>query len=135
MEDYLESIHLLISKKGYARPVDIASDLNLAPSSVTRMLQKLDEYGYVNYEKYRGIVLTSKGKKIAQAMVAKHQTLEEFLKIIGVDEEMIDQEIEQFKYHFSKQTSFCILYLVNFLKEHPEVLDAYIRYRNRDVKE
>nr|WP_240702956.1 hypothetical protein [Cohnella luojiensis] len=35
------------------------------------MLQKLDEYGYVVYEKYRGIVLTAKGKKIAQAKANK----------------------------------------------------------------
>ncbi len=71
MEDYLEKIHLLIVKKGYARPIDIASELNLAPSSVTRMLQKLDEYGYVVYEKYRGIVLTATGKHIALAKAKK----------------------------------------------------------------
>src|SRR5215213_11287609 len=67
-EDYLERIHELIQEKGYARVVDIASSLDLKLASVTSMVQKLDQLGYVNYEKYRGLVLTEKGKAIATAI-------------------------------------------------------------------
>src|SRR5689334_24070486 len=64
-EDYLERIHELIEEKGYARVVDIASSLEVKQASVTSMVQKLGDLGYLNYEKYRGLVLTEKGKKIA----------------------------------------------------------------------
>ena len=57
-EDYLERIHELIEEKGYARVVDIASSLAVRQASVTSMVQKLDELGYLNYEKYRGLILT-----------------------------------------------------------------------------
>ena len=52
-EDYLECIHELIKSKGYARAVEIADELDVRPSSVTKMIQRLDEQGYLLYEKYR----------------------------------------------------------------------------------
>ena len=64
-EDYLERIHELIQEKGYARVVDIASSLEVKQASVTSMVQKLGELGYLNYVKYRGLILTEKGKAVA----------------------------------------------------------------------
>src|SRR6266513_2499442 len=64
-EDYLERIHELIDKKGYARVVDIASSLKVKQASVTSMVQKLAEAGYLNYEKYRGLILTDQGRDVA----------------------------------------------------------------------
>ncbi len=64
MEDYIEQIYILIETKGYARVSDMAEELDVHPSSVTKMIQKLDKSEYVNYEKYRGFVLTSKGKEM-----------------------------------------------------------------------
>src|SRR6266446_9191340 len=46
-EDYLERIHELIEEKGYARVVDIASSLKVKQASVTSMVQKLGEAGYL----------------------------------------------------------------------------------------
>ena len=43
---------------------EIAEALSVHPSSVTKMVQKLDKDEYLIYEKYRGLVLTSKGKKL-----------------------------------------------------------------------
>lgn len=63
MEDYIEQIYILIEEKGYARVSDIAENLQVHPSSVTKMVQKLDRDHYLNYEKYRGLILTAKGKK------------------------------------------------------------------------
>src|ERR1043166_1007872 len=64
-EDYLERIHELIQEKGYARVVDIASSLKVRQASVTAMVQKLGESGYLKYEKYRGLILTDKGRDVA----------------------------------------------------------------------
>ena len=48
MEDYLEVIYELVQQKGYATTVDISSYLNVSSPSVTKMMQKLDETGYLN---------------------------------------------------------------------------------------
>lgn len=79
-EDYLERIHELIQEKGYARVVDIASSLKVKQASVTSMVQKLAELGYLNYEKYRGLILTEKGRAVACGIKKRHQTLARFFR-------------------------------------------------------
>ena len=92
---------MLIEEKGYARVSDIAEALAVHPSSVTKMVQKLDKDEYLIYEKYRGLVLTSKGKKIGKRLVYRHELLEQFLRIIGVDEEKIYNDVEGIEHHLS----------------------------------
>src|SRR5207237_8423620 len=77
-EDYLERIHELIEQKGYARVVDIASSLKVKQASVTSMVQKLAEAGYLEYEKYRGLILTDKGREVARKIQSRHATLSRF---------------------------------------------------------
>lgn len=101
MEDYIERIYNLIHTKGYARVSDIAEELLVHPSSVTKMVQKLDRDGYLDYEKYRGFVLTKRGSKIGKKLVDRHDLLEEFLEIIGVDEENIYEDVEGIEHHLS----------------------------------
>jgi len=42
--------------------------MNVSPPSVTKMLQKLDEKKYLEYEKYHGINLTNMGKQVADTI-------------------------------------------------------------------
>ncbi|MFT4414035.1 transcriptional regulator MntR [Fredinandcohnia humi] len=129
MEDYLEKIYLSIQQKGYARSVDIASSLNVLPSSVTKMMQKLDEEGFGIYEKYRGFVLTDKGNNIAKKLVEKHEMLEDFLKMIGVQNKNIYEEVEKLEHYISKETAFCLSTLLEFFEENASVKEEYIRFR------
>jgi len=101
MEDYIEQIYNLIQSKGYARVSDIAEELLVHPSSVTKMVQKLDKDNFVNYEKYRGFVLTEKGEKVGKKLVFRHELLEEFLEIIGVADENIYDDVEGIEHHLS----------------------------------
>lgn len=122
MEDYLERIYKLIDEKGYARVSDIAEGLEVHPSSVTKMIQKLDKDNYLIYERYRGLVLTSKGKKMGKRLVDRHQLLESFLKMIGVQEENIYKDVEGIEHHLSWDSITCIEVLVEFFRRHPERL-------------
>jgi Mn-dependent DtxR family transcriptional regulator len=120
MEDYLENIYKLINQKGYARVSDIAEALEVHPSSVTKMVQKLDRGKYLVYEKYRGLVLTPKGRKMGKRLVDRHQLLEEFLRIIGVSEELIYDDVEGIEHHLSWDSITCIEYLVQYFQQNPE---------------
>jgi Mn-dependent DtxR family transcriptional regulator len=124
MEDYLEKIYELIRGKGYARVSDIASELNLQPSSVTKMVQKLDEAGYLHYEKYRIITLTPEGEKLGKAMGQRHRMLEGFLRLLGVPEETIQTDVEGIEHHVSPATVKGLQELVGFFEDHPEYRDA-----------
>lgn len=121
MEDHIEQIYLLIENKGYARVSDIAEALSVLPSSVTKMVQKLDKDGYLIYEKYRGLTLTSKGQKLGKRLVQRHDLLEQFLRLIGVDEERIYDDVEGIEHHLSWNSIDRIADLVQLLEERPEL--------------
>ncbi|MDQ0257293.1 Mn-dependent DtxR family transcriptional regulator [Evansella vedderi] len=123
MEDYLERIYELIETKGYARVSDIANQLDVHPSSVTKMIQKLDESEYLVYEKYRGLILTAKGKKIGKKLVDRHALLEEFLSIIGVNKDNIYDDVEGIEHHLSWESITCIENLVQYFQEDPKRLE------------
>ncbi|HLS88675.1 MAG TPA: transcriptional regulator MntR [Sphingobacteriaceae bacterium] len=130
MEDYLETIYELIQDKGYARVTDIAMALDLQPSTVTRMIQRLDDQKFVIYERYRGLVLTDKGEAIGQAMRRRHRTLEVFLRLLGVDDEdVVQRDVEGIEHHVSMSTMDCIRSFVELAKEEPEWLERLTRYR------
>jgi Mn-dependent DtxR family transcriptional regulator len=122
MEDYLERIYKLIDEKGYARVSDIAEGLEVHPSSVTKMIQKLDKDNYLVYEKYRGLVLTSKGKKMGKRLVDRHALLEQFLTMIGVQGENIYKDVEGIEHHLSWDSITCIETLVEFFRREEKRL-------------
>ncbi len=128
-EDYLERIQELIQEKGYARMVDIASSLKVRQASVTSMVQKLGDLGYVNYVKYRGLVLTDKGRSVADKIQRRHETLTRFFSLIGLDSETQQEDIEGIEHHLSPDTVDSLADLAEFLEDNPEVLKRYLRKR------
>ncbi|MGE5674442.1 MAG: transcriptional regulator MntR [Mycobacterium leprae] len=129
MEDYLEKIYELIKEKGYARVSDIAMELNLQPSSVTKMVQKLAEAGYIHYERYRGLVLTPEGAQLGEAMKNRHAALEEFLRSIGVPDETVKRDVEGIEHHVSPVTLTALNDLTAFFQGHPECREALRQFR------
>ncbi|QOY36087.1 transcriptional regulator MntR [Anaerobacillus isosaccharinicus] len=132
MEDYLERIYLLIEDKGYARVSDIAEALEVHPSSVTKMVQKLDQTEYVIYEKYRGFILTPKGKKIGKRLVQRHELLEEFLRIIGVTNDKIYQDVEGIEHHLSWDAIDRIGDLVQYFEEDKSRIELLRQVQKRN---
>ncbi|MED5017546.1 transcriptional regulator MntR [Paenibacillus chibensis] len=133
MEDYLERIYKLIDEKGYARVSDIAEGLEVHPSSVTKMIQKLDKDEYLIYEKYRGLVLTSKGKKMGKRLVDRHKLLEEFLTMIGVSDEHIYTDVEGIEHHLSWDSITHIETLVEFFRRDEQRLQDLRNIHNELV--
>ena len=104
MEDYLEVMYELIQKKGYATTVDIANYLHVSSPSVTKMVKRLDKMGYLIYERYRGQQLTPEGIAVAKNIHKSHGLLVEFLKMIGIDEEIAKRDAEGIEHHLHPQT-------------------------------
>ncbi len=123
VEDYLEKIEQLIADKGYARVVDIAAGLKISQASVTAMVQRLDAEGFIKYEKYRGMVLTSSGLEVARRIAHRHQLLTDFLRVLGVsDEKIIYDDVEGMEHHISPETFQAIEALTRHLEKNPAVV-------------
>jgi Mn-dependent DtxR family transcriptional regulator len=124
-EDYLERIHELIQEKGYARVVDIASSLKVKQASVTSMVQKLAEAGYLKYEKYRGLILTAKGRDVARRIQNRHETLSRFFSLFGVDADTQREDIEGIEHHLSPETVEILAGLARFFELRPDLLRLF----------
>jgi Mn-dependent DtxR family transcriptional regulator len=120
MEDYLEVIYELIRQKGYATAIDISESLSVSSPSVTKMLKRLDENKYLRYEKYRGISLTGEGIAVAENIRQKHSLLAEFLKMIGVDENIANIDAEGIEHHIHSETLKKLEVFVNNVKNNFE---------------
>lgn len=124
-EDYLEMICMLIEEKGYATTIGIASHLHVKPPAVTAMMKRLDEDGFVAYEKYRGVKLTTKGERIAKFIIERHKTISKFLRMFGVHRETAQKDIEAIEHVIDEETMSCISRFLKFAEENPEWTEKY----------
>ena len=124
-EDYLEIIAELGELKGYATTLDISRFMNVSPPSVTKMLQKLDEKKYLEYEKYHGINLTNIGKQVADTIRRKHSTLLEFFEILNVGKEIASQDTEGLEHHLNAKTIRQLRKYITFLKSNPKIIKQF----------
>ena len=122
VEDYLERILELINSKGYARVVDIATSLKISQASVTNMVQRLDADGLLKYEKYRGLVLTTTGETLARNIARRHELLTDFLQLLGLDQRVIEHDVEGMEHHISPPTLRAIEALTAQLRRNPALL-------------
>jgi Mn-dependent DtxR family transcriptional regulator len=118
-EDYLERILELIKSKGYARVVDIAAAHNISQASVTNMVQRLDAEGLLKYEKYRGLILTAAGERVARSIAHRHKLLTDFLKLLGLSDRVIYHDVEGMEHHISPPTLRAIEALTAQLRRRP----------------
>ena len=78
-ENYLKVIYHLAEKTNNVQTNAIAEQIQTKPASVTDMIKKLADKGFVDYVKYQGVTLTEKGKQAAIDIVRKHRLWEVFL--------------------------------------------------------
>ncbi len=119
-ESYVETIYSLIEEHGYARVADIAETLKVKPPSVTNMLQKLDEQKFVNYTRYRGVVLTSKGRTLAETLEKRHQALKTFLIMLGISESTAEKDACEIEHKINRETVEKLAKFVGFVQSSPQ---------------
>lgn len=84
-EDYLKAM-LELSGKGDIRSIDIADALGVTKASVSCMMNRLKDEGYITKEKYGTVALTDKGFEVAANVRRRYGLLKTFLMtVLGVD--------------------------------------------------
>ncbi|MDR0912043.1 MAG: metal-dependent transcriptional regulator [Methanobrevibacter sp.] len=117
IEEYLEVLYKYGDKDNFVSTTKISQSLKIAPGSVTQMLKKLENKGYVFYEAYKGAKLSNKGFKIAKKITRKHRILEKFLSdVLNIKEENIHQQACDMEHSLSDEAERAICHLL----EHPD---------------
>ena len=78
-ENYLKSIYFLSQKNVTISITELSKQMNVSKPTANNMVKKMEEKGWLFYEKYKPIKITAKGKKIGALIVRKHRLAEMFL--------------------------------------------------------
>ena len=104
-EEYLEALYTLTQDGKVASTSEMSKRLKIAPASVTEMLKKLADSGYVNYSPYQGVTLTPKGFEMAEKMTRKHRLLERFLHdMLRIGNDKVHKEACAMEHALSDET-------------------------------
>lgn len=104
LEDYLETVYLLISEGKPAQVRDIAKSLGVTMPSVVKAIRELTKFGLVTHEPYQDIALTVKGRRLARMVLGRHELLRSFLMQLGVSERMADRDACTMEHILSAET-------------------------------
>jgi DtxR family Mn-dependent transcriptional regulator len=103
VEDYLKAIYRLSGGGAPVSTSDIAQLLDLSAASVSGMVRRLSEQGLVEHAPYRGVELTSDGRRIALRMLRRHRLIEAYLvELLGYSWDTVHDEAERLEHAVSE---------------------------------
>jgi DtxR family transcriptional regulator, Mn-dependent transcriptional regulator len=98
-ENYLKALFNLADEQGEISATDLGNILQVSTPTVNSMVRNLCKQGLVNYEKYKPISLTAKGKREAALVIRKHRLTEMFLvEKMGFGWEVVHEIAEQIEH-------------------------------------
>src|SRR5262245_57151252 len=101
-QDYLKAIHALNGTDRMISPVKIAERLQVRAPSVTGMLKRLADAGWIDYTPGTGARLTPAGVAEARRVIRRHRLVELFLtRVLGLDWSEVDAEAEALEHAIS----------------------------------
>jgi DtxR family Mn-dependent transcriptional regulator len=104
VQDYAKAIFTLESRDGAASTTGLAALLEVRPGSVSGMLRKLSALGLVEHERYRGVRLTERGKRVALEVIRHHRLVELFLvESLGMTWDEVHAEAEVLEHALSEE--------------------------------
>jgi Mn-dependent DtxR family transcriptional regulator len=123
-DEYLEAILILKRSRGEVRVKDLASLLGVKPPSVVEYLERLSEKGLIVYQKGKGVIdFTDRGLQRAMEVYQRHQVLKRLLKLLGVRDEVAEEDACSIEHVISDETFTAFERLARCLEESPnEVL-------------
>jgi DtxR family transcriptional regulator, Mn-dependent transcriptional regulator len=102
VEDYLKAIYRLSPEGRPASTSDIAHLLELSAPSVSGMVKRLSELGFLEHIPYKGVQLTDAGRRAALRMVRRHRLIEAYLvQFLGYGWDAVHGEAERLEHAVS----------------------------------
>jgi len=122
LEDCLEAMLILKRKKGYIRLKDLSVALNIAPSSVTSVLRRLEKMGYIRYIRREAILLTEEGEKIAQEIYDRHLAIKKFLReVLCLPDDIAEEDACAMEHRIHDETITRLKALTEIVSSSPEL--------------
>ena len=104
LEDYIETVYLLIADGRSAQVRDIAKAMGVTMPSVVKAIRELAKLELVTHEPYQDIALTVKGRRLARMVLGRHELLRSFLQLLGVSRTIADRDACTMEHILSAET-------------------------------
>lgn len=120
-QNYLETILLLEKSNGVVRSIDVAKTLGVTKPSVSRAMGKLKDAGLIEMDENNKIVFTKKGKKEAEAILEKHETVTQFLMMTtDVSEEVAREDAAKISHVMGEEVYAGVIGFIKQVEEYHE---------------
>lgn len=103
-ENYLEAILMVSERQKDVHAIDIVNELNFSKPSVSIMLKKLKDEGYIEIDEHSHITLTDKGFPIANKIYERHKVLTQILLDLGLPETIAEEDACKIEHDLSPET-------------------------------
>ena len=103
-EMYLETIHVLLQKKGVVRAIDISEHMGYSKPSVSRAVGLLKKDGYILVDPDGHITLTATGTDVAMKIYERHTVLSRLLISLGVSPETAAEDACRLEHAISDES-------------------------------
>lgn len=120
VQDYLKAIYQLGGSRNDVPTSALARLLDVTPASVSGMLRRLHDLGFVAHRPYRGVRLTRRGSREAVEMIRHHRLLELYLsKVVGMPWDRVHAEADALEHVISEDLESRLDELLGYPTEDP----------------
>lgn len=123
LEDYLEMTYRLCIEEKYTRINRLSEYLHVRPSSASKMVSRLVELGYLEYDSLGSILLTGKGRKVGAYLLERHNIMERFFTLVGSANCL--EETELVEHMLCPSTVLKIKALMEFFAQNPDIVQQF----------
>lgn len=125
-EHYLRAVWEVRSQRGYARLVDVARELGVAPATLHAGLKPLEARGLIAHDDHRFLALTPAGERLAREVHHRFRVLRGFLaNVLGVAAAAAEREACLLEHDVSAATTGRLVDLIKLLAEDREMRDLF----------
>jgi len=135
IQRYVETIFELEKKSGAQKRIhnkQIAEALEIKEASVTEMLQRLEGENLIDYQPYRGVLLTDKGLELGKKLHRRHRILAGFFKSLGVDSQTAETDACRIEHVVNDETINKLSSFVDFIENTTDFHQTLQHFRHYD---
>jgi DtxR family transcriptional regulator, Mn-dependent transcriptional regulator len=126
LEDYLETIYLLVQEQGFARVKDVARARDVKAASVSIALRRLAELDLVRYERREYIALTPAGEKVGRRVFSRHRLLSRFFQeVLSLDAQAASEQACALEHGLTDEAMDGMARFFEFLGTCPSVIESF----------
>ncbi|MCM3766430.1 metal-dependent transcriptional regulator [Neobacillus niacini] len=128
MKQYLKQMYLLADATDRVVPSQLANVLGVNPATVSKMVRKLSNQGWVKFEHYGRVYLTCEGKKLGKTLVEHSEVLEQFFNIIRVEDDSMWNETNDLEFYISPNLIQKIEILTQYFHQDTSRIQSFNRF-------